>query len=276
MTRSCLNLCALGISVMAAAGCDIQAQSPGVDGSFDRTLQVDGPVDLDVFSRSGRIQVRVGPSNTVHIVGHIRAYGSYRWLSNYSPAEQARELETTPPIERSANNIEVGHIWDEALRSNVTISYDITVPADTRLHATSRSGEQTIDAVRGPVSASSRSGSIRIAHVASEIYIATRSGDIEVVGQTSDLRVASRSGRIMLDGQPARTWSVETRSGDINLRLPTDGGTQIDFQTRSGGIDSDRPIQMSAARSQRHMQGTIGRGAGRLEVRTRSGSVRIQ
>jgi DUF4097 and DUF4098 domain-containing protein YvlB len=197
-------------------------------------------------------------------------------LSSYSPAEQARRLESTPPIDQSGNDIRVGHIWDEALRSNVTISYDITVPADTRLRANGRSGEQTIDAVHGPVSASSRSGRIRIEHVASEIDIATRSGDIEVVGQTSDLRADSRSGRITLDGQPAGTWSVETRSGDINVRLPADGGTRIDFQTRSGGVDSERQIQMSAVRSQRRIQGTVGRGGGRLEVRTRSGSMRIR
>jgi hypothetical protein len=261
---------------MVAGGCDIQAQSPAVDGSFDRTLQVNGRVDLDVFSRSGQIQVRIGPSNAVHIVGHIRAYGSSMWLSSYSPAEQARRLESTPPIEQNANDISVGHIWDEALWSNVTISYDITVPADTRLRANSRSGEQTIDALRGPVSATSRSGRIRVEHVASEIDIATRSGDIEVVGQTSDVRADSRSGRITLDGQPAGTWSVDTRSGDIDVRLPADGGVRIDFQTRSGGIDSDRPIQMSTARSQRRIQGTVGRGGGRLDVRTRSGSIRLR
>jgi hypothetical protein len=262
--------------VFVAGGCEIQAQSLGADGSFDRMLQVDGPVDLDVFSRSGHIQVRVGPSNAVHIVGHIRAYGSGMWLSSYSPAEQVRELESTPPIERSANQIRVGQIWDEVLRSNVTISYDIAVPADARLHVSSRSGDQTIDAVRGPVSASSRSGRIRIAHVASEIDIDTRSGDIEVMDQTGDVKVASRSGRTTLEGQPIGTWSVESRSGDVHVRLPAEGGARIDFQTRSGDIDSDRPIQMSAARSQRRIQGTVGHGSGRLEVRTRSGSVRIR
>lgn len=276
MTRSCLNRCALGVAVMVAGACDIQAQSPAVDGSFDRTLQVSGPVDLDVFSRSGRIQVRVGPSNEVRIVGHIRAYGSYTWLFSYSATEQARRLESMPPIEQSTNDIRVGHIFDEALRSNVSISYDITVPADTRLRANSRSGEQTIGALRGPVSATSRSGRIRVEHVASEIDIATRSGDIEVVGQTSDVRADSRSGRITLDGQPAGMWSVDTRSGDIDVRLPPDGGLWIDFQTRSGGIDSDRPIQTTAARSRERVQGTVGRGGGRLDVRTRSGSMRVR
>ena len=43
MTRSCLNLCALGLTAIFASGCDVQAQSPAVDGSFDRTLQVSGP-----------------------------------------------------------------------------------------------------------------------------------------------------------------------------------------------------------------------------------------
>ena len=276
MVRSGLNLVMTVALAIAAAGCEIQAQSLGVDASFDRTLRADGPVDLDVFSRSGHIHVKVGPPGSVRVAGQIRAYGSLTFLHAYSPSEQAKMLETTPPIDQSGNTIRVGYISDDALASNVTISYEVTVPADTRLRASSRSGDQTIEAIQGPVTASSRSGRIRIGSVPGDLNVETRSGDIELRDERSNVHVVSRSGRVMLEGQPARAWDVETRSGSVYVTLPQDGGAEIDVDSRSGSVDSSRPIEMRTGKSRNRMQGIVGRGGGRLEVTTRSGSVRIR
>ena len=275
MVRSGLNLLALLAAVTLVGGCAIEAQSLGVDGSFDRTLRVDGPVDLEVLSRSGRIRVSVGAGDAVHVVAQIRAYGSLTWWHMYSPTEQVKMLEATPPIEQSGNRISIGQIADDALASNVAISYDLTVPANTRLRTTSRSGDQAIDAIQGPVTASSRSGSIRIRRVPGDLDVDTRSGEVELLDQTSNVRVVSRSGRVMLEGQP-RTWTVATRSGDVEVALPQDGGAQIEIDSRSGSVDSSRPIEMRSSESRSRMRGIIGRGGGRLEVTTRSGSVRIR
>jgi len=275
MVRSGVNLLALLAAATLVGGCEIQAQSLGVDGSFDRTLRVDGPVDLDVLSRSGRIRVTVGAGDAVHVVAQIRAHGSLTWWHMYSPTEQVKMLESNPPIDQSGNRISIGRISDDALASNVTISYDLTVPATTRLRTTSRSGDQAIDAIQGPVTASSRSGSIHIRSVPGDLDVETRSGEVELLDQKSNVRVVSRSGRVMLEGQP-RTWTVSTRSGDVDVALPQDGGAQIEVDSRSGSVDSSRPIEMRTSESRSRMRGIIGRGGGRLDVTTRSGSVRIR
>jgi len=44
---------AVAAMAVAATGCEVHAQSFGVDGSSIGTLLVDGPVELDVLSRSG-------------------------------------------------------------------------------------------------------------------------------------------------------------------------------------------------------------------------------
>ena len=276
MIRSGLNLLVLGVAALTAGSCEIQAQSIGVDGSFDRTLRVDGPIDLDVLSRSGHIRVTVGPDDTMHIAGQIRAYGSFRVFNAYTAAEQARELERNPPIEQRSSRINVGYIEDWALGSNVKIDYDLTVPANTRLKTSTRSGDQTVDAIQGPVTATSRSGRVHIGGVRGDIDLETRSGDVDLVNQHSNVRVVSRSGRVVLEGQPARTWDVETRSGDVDVQLPRDGGAELNVDSRSGSIDSSRPIEMRSSQSRHRLQGVIGQGGGRLQVTTRSGSVTIR
>lgn len=276
MIRSGLNLLVLGVAALTAGGCEIQAQSIGVDGAFDRTLRVDGPIDFDVMSRSGHIRVTAGPDDAVRIVGQIRAYGSFRVFNAYTAAEQARQLERNPPIDQRGNRINVGYIDDWALANNVKIDYDLTVPPNTRMKTSSRSGDQTIDAIHGPVTATSRSGRVHIGGVRGDIDLETRSGDVDLVDQHSNVRVVSRSGRVMLEGQPARMWDVETRSGDVDVQLPRDGGAEVNVDSRSGSIDSSRPIEMRSSQSKHRMQGVVGQGGGRLQVTTRSGSVRIR
>lgn len=284
MNRSALNLlAALGLVALASTGCDIHAQSLGVDGSFDRTLRVDGPIDVDVLSRSGHIRVQVGANDTVRVAGRIRAYGSMRVFNAYTASEQARKLETDPPIEQAAGRITIGYIADDALASNVKIDYELTVPQNTRLRTSTRSGDQQIDAIQGPVTATSRSGEIHIASVRGDLDVETRSGNVVLVDQHSNVQVQTRSGRVRLDGQPPRRWDVQTRSGDVEVELTRDAGAEVEIESRSGSIDSNREglrinsDPLNRSRESRHrMQGVIGSGGGKLQVTTRSGSVRIR
>jgi hypothetical protein len=43
------------------------------EGSFQRTLQVTGPVNMDLTTGSGNVEVRTGSSSQVQVTGHIRA-----------------------------------------------------------------------------------------------------------------------------------------------------------------------------------------------------------
>src|SRR5579884_1191577 len=116
-----------------------------VEGSFQRTLKVSGPVDLDINTGSGSITVRTGSSDAVEVTGRIRAT---EWFSS-SARDRVRRLEQNPPIQQSGNSIRVGHIEDPDLRRNISISYEVTVPAETRLKSETGSGSQTVDGIHG-------------------------------------------------------------------------------------------------------------------------------
>src|SRR5437016_5290578 len=46
-------------------------------GGFDRTLQVSGPVDMDITSGSGNITVHTGAAGSVHVKATIKAQNSW-------------------------------------------------------------------------------------------------------------------------------------------------------------------------------------------------------
>ena len=106
------------------------------EGSFQRALQVTGPVHLDLSTGSGNVEVRTGNSDQVRVTGRIRAS---EWFGG-NAEEKIKRLEANPPIQQSGNDIRIGHIDDPELRHNISISYEVVVPAETDLRVQSGSG----------------------------------------------------------------------------------------------------------------------------------------
>jgi len=152
----------LTASIIAVAGCDvahIAAQSERARGTFERTLTVTTPVELNVRTGSGSIQIRTGAVDRVQIIGKISAGWSRDGLD---AAERVRKVESAPPIAQAGNVIRIGDTNDDPIYRNVAISYELVVPANTRINSQTGSGSQTIGSVDGPVRAQTGSGSIRI------------------------------------------------------------------------------------------------------------------
>src|SRR5688500_8348395 len=77
--KAICHFASLAVCFVALSGCDIvhiAAQSVQARGEFQRTLTVNGPVDLSVRTGSGSIQVRTGAVDRVQIVGRISASSS--------------------------------------------------------------------------------------------------------------------------------------------------------------------------------------------------------
>src|SRR5436190_12295144 len=93
-----------------------------VDGSFDRTLNVSGMVNLEVSTGSGSIDLKRGAANRVEVHGRIRV-GNNLFRSS-DTQDVVRRLESNPPIEQNGQTIRIGRITDRDLQ-NVSISYEI-------------------------------------------------------------------------------------------------------------------------------------------------------
>ena len=94
-TRPVIACLALAVAACAAAE----------EGTFERVLDVSGPVELEVVSGSGSITIRAGASDTVRVHGTIRSRDSGK----------VSRLEQNPPIEQNGNVIRVGFIEDREL-----------------------------------------------------------------------------------------------------------------------------------------------------------------
>jgi hypothetical protein len=200
--------------------------------TFERALQVTGPVTLGVSTGSGDITVRTGDDRSVKVVGTVRSTPS----SDHSTqdAEAAvRAVVDAPPIVQSGNTIEIGKLADDDKRRNVSISYDVTVPRATTLSARSGSGDISVADLSAGVNARSGSGDIKIGRIEGPVSAKAGSGDVVVAAARGQTELATGSGDVSVD-EAAGAVNVKTGSGDVRVRQSAPGA--LDASSGSGDI----------------------------------------
>lgn len=264
-SQALLALAALGAAAWLAG--PVTASWPfDAQGSFERTLAVSGPAELEVTTGSGNITVRAGEAGKVWVRGEIRARGG-------DADEKVRRLEANPPIEQDGNVIRIGHIEDRSLRRNVAISYELVVPAETRLRASTGSGNQSVDGLRGPVKADTGSGNVRAANLDGDLTASTGSGSVSLDSIQGSVRAETGSGSIRARGI-ASGLRASTGSGDIVLEQTGPG--DVWAETGSGSVDLHGVNGTLYANTGSGGITAEGKPAGKWELSTGSGSIRVR
>jgi putative adhesin len=240
-----------GLVLAVCPGCVLDAQ-PRAEGTFDRTLTVTGPVDLDLRTGSGSVDIKTGPVDSVHVTGRIRAGSS--WLLRDDPERRVQQIASAPPIQQTGNTIRVGHVEDQDLFRNVGISYEVTVPEATRVRSVTGSGGQTIERLRGPVDVVTGSGRIRLGEIGNDVTATTGSGSIDVDRAAGSVSARTGSGSIRATGVGGPV-AADTGSGRIDVAQTS--AADVDVTTGSGGIS------LSGAR-------------GAVRARTGSGGISVE
>ncbi len=204
--------------------------SAASEGSFDRTLKVTGNVNLEVTTGSGNIEVKTGSSDEVRISARIRVTEFF----GGNAEEKVKRLEDHPPIEQNGNEIRVGHIEDPELRHNVSISYELIVPAETQLRAKTGSGNEDIEGIHGSLDASSGSGRLKISSIGNTVRADTGSGDIGIEQVKGNVHAKTGSGSVRAT-DVAGGFEGSTGSGDLHLEQTSSGSVRA--STGSGSLD---------------------------------------
>ena len=258
----------VAVAVAISAICALPALG-AVHGEFDRTIQVNGHVDLQVETGSGSIEVHRGGSNQIHVVGRISAN---EWFGGGNAEQRVKKIESNPPIQQSGNDVRIGHIDDPELKHDISISYEITVPENTQLRSSSGSGNQDIAGIAGPLEANAGSGSMKLSNIGAGVHAHTGSGSINADGVHGSLYARTGSGSIRATNV-AGGFDGQTGSGHLTLEQSAPGS--VHAETGSGGLELRNvkgSLQASAGSGDVRVEGEA---TGGWMVRTGSGSVQL-
>jgi DUF4097 and DUF4098 domain-containing protein YvlB len=306
-TVSSRSLVTIALVVLSASALVFASSTP--QGTFDRTLQVSGPVDLEVLTHSGDVTVRAGGSGSVQIHGKI--YVGNHWLTG-DRQNDVHAIEQNPPIRQEGNHVQIDYVNAH----NISVDYEITVPTDTTVRTRSGSGDQTIEGTHGNVDVQTGSGDVRLTNLSGEVRLqtgsgnvrahqiagavhgGTGSGDVEIEdsgqgdvdlhtgsgninarGIQGGFRGETGSGDVTAEGTQTGSWDIRTGSGNVRVRLPGNAAFDADISTSSGSVDVGMPIEMTVQgrveEAHKSIHGKVHGGGPTLRIRTGSGDIHI-
>src|SRR3974390_1115072 len=258
-------------------------------GSFERTLQVTGPVDLEVLTHAGDVTIRTGASSVVIIRGKI--YAGDHWsivpgweIGGERSKASVHDVQQNPPIRQSGNSIHIDYVNVR----NIAVDYEITVPAETAVRTRSGSGDLIVEGTHGNLDAQTGSGGVKLERLSGEsrlqtgsgnirareisgavrggtgsgdveieetgsgdIELHTGSGNINARGIQGSFRGETGRGAVHAEGTQSGSWEIHTGSGNVHIRMPANAAFDADISTSSGTIDVGQPIEMT-------VQGRVG------------------
>jgi hypothetical protein len=252
--------------------------------TFERTLSVNGRVELSVATGSGNIHITHGSGSQIHIFGRVKS----SWGGS---EEKVREIAANPPIEQTGNIVRIGQHHENL--HNISIDYEIEAPAESYLDAGSGSGNVVDDGVgenaklntgsgniqatglRGNFTVNTGSGNIYAEQIsAGDVKAETGSGNIEVKDVKGSLRAETGSGNIKAGGDPTAPWHLQTGSGGVELWVG-DSPLTLDAESGSGSIHSDHEMLTQGSTDRHHVTGKLNGGGPTVRVETGSGDIRV-
>jgi hypothetical protein len=282
------------------------------EGTFSRSLSVSGAPTITIATGSGYIHVSTGPQGEVRINARVKT--EHSWFGGGSDADRVRQITDNPPIVQNGNAITVGSSNGDSSRfRNISIDYDVVLPAATTLKVASGSGDIQVANVMSLVSAETGSGDIHIANVgptprvstgsgsiraegvhgaasletgsgdiefnqqaAGDVKAQTGSGSIRLHGVNGALKAETGSGDIEIDGNPASEWRLESGSGSVRLSLNPQARYTLNASTSSGSVNVSAPIVMQTGLDKQHIAGSVHGGGPTIRINTGSGDITVR
>jgi DUF4097 and DUF4098 domain-containing protein YvlB len=220
-------------SLIAALALAVLPLNAATTGHFERTLQVSGQVELEVTSGSGNITVHQGGNGSVYVSAKIHANTGSWLFGGGNVEERIHKIEQNPPIVQQGSRITIGRIEDRDLTRNISIDYDVTVPAQTRLNSQTGSGDQSITGLEQPVTARTGSGNITVENVTGDTRVNSGSGDLKLNSIKGMLSCETGSGNIHAQ---QISGDIIASAGSGNIEVQQNTGGSVKANTGSGNV----------------------------------------
>ena len=307
----CRRLLFLPIAALSLAltGCDLEELGNSnrfkEDFSYSFPLKEGGRIDLENFN--GSVEITAWDRASVDITG--QKYASTEDLLqaikiDIVPSPDSIRIRTVRPVERRGNmgaryviRVPRRVMLDRIMSSNGGIRVT-GIEGDARLR--SSNGGINITDLRGALEANTSNAGIEIRQLDGSANLRTSNGSIRVdrvrgafEAVTSNAGIDARLAEI----DPNRPIRLETSNGNINvtleqmkghevraassngsitIRLPEGTEAKVRAHTSNSSITSDFDVLVKGGlKTKTRLEGTIGDGAGLLDVGTSNGSIRL-
>jgi len=290
-----------GTLAVALTACTVNVNTDGATASETHRFTVTGTATVALDTFDGAIEVHAWDRPEVEVVVEKQAQDDARLqeitVEKSQEGDQIR-LRVKGPTWSGSEGVVIGVSYSPSARLRVA------VPRATALDLRSGDGSITVEEVdgvqtlrtddgaivasriTGEVTARTDDGSIRFREISGKVDVETGDGSVVVNGTFTHLRAKTGDGSVRIAVEAGSTatddWTVETRDGSVEVRLPEKIDVMVDAVTSDGSVRSNYPGLEVVRRddgddeSRRELRATLGAGGGTLRVRTGDGTIRFE
>ncbi len=222
-------------------------------------LGFDVPLTLDVDTSNGEVAVAgVAGIETVSVTVTLRSRGG--------TLEEAQDRldRIVYRTEQQGNRIVLQYRsseQDEDVRRHSGVSFDVTVPIETRVEVDTSNGAVSVERIDGTILLDTSNGAIDVYDASGLLTADTSNGRIEVVRFDGDVHLDTSNGELWLEqvggiidaetsngsvhytGSPTGVGNrIRTSNGSITARVPADASIAFSASTSVGRIRSSLPL----------------------------------
>jgi hypothetical protein len=295
--------CATGfaavVGALALSACTVNVNTDGATAAETHRFTVGAAPALTLDTFDGAIEVHAWDRSEIEVVVEKQAQDEA--LLDQITVEKTQEGDTVSvrvrgPAQSGTSGVVIGVSYSPSARLRVAVPKataldlrsgdgSITVE-DTSGAASLRTDDGSIVATRiaGDVRARTDDGAIRVRESRGKVDVETSDGSVVVNGTLTHLRAKTGDGSVRIAADPGSRieddWTVETRDGSVEVRLPENLDAQVDAVTSDGRVHSNYPgltvERTDDEESGRELRATLGSGGRTLRVRTGDGTIRFE
>lgn len=302
----------IGLNLVDGAASDKEKHEE----KFAKTVSLARDGEVNLTNISGHIEVKTWDKGEVKI--------DALKISKASTAAKAKENAAKVEIivEKEGNTLKIETEYPDNKKEwkrdsiNVSVNYNLMIPAKAAVKITSVSGSVDLEAIGGAAKVKAVSGNVTVMKAAKGVDCEAVSGDIVVQDVTGDaylnaisgkinaegirgsikasvvsgkieLREVSEadkvnanavSGTITYEGKISRDgrYTLNSHSGSVEMVIPSDSGFEFEATTFSGSIYSDFEVKISGEISKRKISGVVNNGGAVVKLTTFSGNVYLK
>jgi DUF4097 and DUF4098 domain-containing protein YvlB len=282
-----------GCSVMNS----LQNIFPYVTGKIEKTIDIKQPLNLEILTSNGNIDIEKGNNNVIKINIDYKVIAK----NQEDAARISKLIEEDLPFQINGNIAQIGNLNKYNLKhwtsiENVFMSFVVEVPFDSLVEATSSLGNITVKNINGPVRINTNSGNINVTNIQNRVDANTLNGNIKaeniynsssfnsakgnlaIYNSPGDIFLKTGLGNIFLNSRirNSANWKITTSLGNIEILLPSITKVFIDGKTDFGKFISEFPI-VYTYQKENEVEGSIGENPlSKINLKTGSGNITIK
>lgn len=287
------------VSALALVGCQTMAWFGGTAEyveEFEKSLSFEGVGLVRLRNVNGGVRITSWEEPQVL----VKATKKVKATSEEKAKEYAQEVKIR--VEKVDDVIEIITEHPKGHKPNyiksVNVEYDVKMPKETNLDASSTNGSMKVDGIIGETSAKTTNGSMNIRDCKGTLTVKTTNGRVNIAEVSGRVEAKTSNGGIsvklaMIDEEgkfETTNGSVDVRieeghsvpltanttNGSITVELPSDFAADVEAKTTNGRIRSDLPITVAGKISKTSLHGDLNGGGPLMKLKTTNGNISIR